>query len=79
MARPRSEFLHQLEQALVADIRPEVELAMKAGALLSRGHSRAEIADITEASSAEVRAAVKRLKRVAGELDGGCLPPDLKK
>jgi hypothetical protein len=66
--RPRSHFLRELTAALAADARAEVELATKVGTLAALHHSRAEIAVITGASPAEVRAAFERLKRVGHKL-----------
>lgn len=74
--RPRSPFLRELSRALTVDVRGEVELAMQVGTLVSLGYSRSEIACTLDVSPPEVQAAVKRLKRVAPQLETGYLPPE---
>jgi hypothetical protein len=66
----RSQFLRDLAQALAADARAEVELAVRVGVLTALGYRQREVVEITGASVAEVRAALQRLRRVSERLDG---------
>jgi hypothetical protein len=77
VGRPASPFLRELCRALAHDARAEVEMAAKVGTLLALGHSQAEIAYSLDISQAEIRAAVKRLRRVAPQIETSHLPAEL--
>jgi hypothetical protein len=63
MRRWTSEFLHQLETALTADIRPEVETAMRVAALRERGLAAAEVLEELGIDRGQYKAAVARVNR----------------
>lgn len=65
---PRSELNRRLAEALIVDARQEVALAMRVGVLSALDHSRAEIAQETGATPAEVRAAFERVRRAIRHL-----------
>jgi DNA-binding CsgD family transcriptional regulator len=57
-----------LSRALAADAKSEVEFAMRVGTLVALGHSRGEIAAALDATPAEVRGAIERLRRIGHDL-----------
>lgn len=62
-------FVRGLHRALVEDVHADIQLALKVGTLLAGGFSRAEVARLTNAEPAELRAAYARLERIAPSLD----------
>lgn len=68
MARPRSRFLHELSRALAADLRPEVELAMRVAALRERGLSAAEVLEELGIDRGQYNAAAERVNRAREQL-----------
>jgi biotin operon repressor len=57
-------------RALAADMEDEVKFAARVGTLAAMGHSRGEIAAALDATPAQVKGAVERLRRVGHDIGG---------
>lgn len=63
--------LRRLRAALIADLEPEIQLALKVGVLHAAGHRRSEMIRQLGVTSHEMARAVEMVKRAAERLDGG--------
>jgi hypothetical protein len=67
-----SRYLRRLRAALIADLEPMITLTLRVAVMLAAGHRRrTEIAERVGATTREVDAAKRRLKRAAKRLDAG--------
>jgi hypothetical protein len=62
---PESAFVRSLRRALVEDAQPEIELALRVGAMQALGYSRFQITERLGASRIDMLRACERLERVA--------------
>jgi hypothetical protein len=56
---------------MIADLEPELLLALKVATYQAAGHRRSEIARMLDASAPALRVAEARVKRAAARLDQG--------